>query len=768
MSIYIRGGRGRLAILRSMTGCTASLFVAACGGGGGGVNSAGTTPPPIGAPAPTPAPTPTPTPAPTPAPSSADSAEYKASAAVVSAKAAYAYDRGITGKGVVIAILDSGINTTTAELAGRISADSTGFEQKIARCGTCAPEIVPPFSIVDLEGHGTEVASVASAARNGAGVQGMAPDATILALKVVAPSFEGVTAGSTTPILESPDVNSALIGPAIGYSVAKGAFVTVLSINGAATGQIATDLRAGMNAVRAADRLMIESVSNATGEDSFAGQIAESLVGTDRANKDWFLFAIGVNADGSPRGPNGNPGSLADRMIAAVGVNVRVVQKDGSYGVVTGNSFAAPAVGGAAALLKQYWPQLGGSAIARILLDTATDLGAPGVDQIYGAGLLNVEKAMQAQAPASSFVSAQAVLARFSGITVSAPFGGAATAAALGARVGSMMVVDRYGRDFSMKGMSGIRSRTSGLLANAMTGMVDPVMGRPASALDARLGFNNPAPIGPWQGTLTGRPAVAAFSPSSGQMITLGANVGVGGAGGSSMAGSYLRGAVGQPIGMSSSWVVNGWSAAFSSGESNDPSRSPSRRAALRTAAFGTPSGLGFEVTELTERGGVLGFGDATAMDSRGAKTMLATASVQQTLGGVRIVARATAGSTQPQDSGAFRFDGRIISTAFAVEGTRSVWGGAATIGLSSPLRVERARASVLLPLSYDLISGALVEERRKFNLSPSARELDLELGWTTTLAQASTLRVGVARAFDAGHVRGATDTAAFIAVVLR
>jgi hypothetical protein len=74
----------------------------------------------------------------------------------------------------------------------------------------------------------------------------------------------------------------------------------------------------------------------------------------------------------------------------------------------------------------------------------------------------------------------------------------------------------------------------------------------------------------------------------------------------------------------------------------------------------------------------------------------------------------------------------------------------------------------VLLPVSYDLMSGALVDERRTFNLSPSARELDLELGWTTALAQASTLRVGVARAFDAGHVRGATDTAAFIAVVLR
>ena len=48
------------------------------------------------------------------------------------AKAAYAYDRGITGKGVTIAVLDTGINRSTPEFAGRISADSTGFEQRIA------------------------------------------------------------------------------------------------------------------------------------------------------------------------------------------------------------------------------------------------------------------------------------------------------------------------------------------------------------------------------------------------------------------------------------------------------------------------------------------------------------------------------------------------------------------------------------------------------------------------------------------------------------
>lgn len=756
----------RLAIIRNSTAATVALLLAGCGGGGGGVNSPGGTAPPTGTPAPTPpaTPTPAPSPAPSPPPTAAESAEYKASAAVVSAKAAYAYDRGITGKGVTIAVVDSGIARSSSEFAGRISPDSTGFEQRIARCATCPGETVPPFAIDDNDGHGSRVASIAAAARNGTGMQGLAPDATILALKVTGPDLDGVTAGSTTPIREGTQPNAGLIAPALREAVAKGAFVTVMSLNGFAGGQVATEQRAAMDELRAADRLLVESVANETGKDSFAGQFAENLVGSDRANADWFLFAIGVDANGNPRPANGNAGALADRMIAAVGVNVQVVDKDGSITTVTGNSFAAPAVGGAAALLKQYWPQLGGKAIARILLDTATDMGTPGVDPIYGAGLLNVEKAMQAQAPASSFAAAQVVLARYASLDVSAPFGGSATASRMAAATGRMTVFDRYGRDFSMTGPAGIRTRSSGLLAGGMTGSIDPFPSRRWSATEARLGFAGQDMVGPWQGATANRPAIASFSPAQGQTVTIGANTAVGGSG-FSLAGSALRGVVGQPVGLWSSWSGGGWSASFSSGSSRD------RSADLRGVSFSTPLGIGLELTDLAEHGRVLGFGGGMAASGlRGGRTTLATVVARRTLAGVALTARATTGSTSVDrdGDGLVRFDGRIVSTAFAVEGARPLLGGLATLGLSSPLRVERARASLVVPVAYDLMSGVLVEERRTFDLSPTARELDLELGWSTALAPSSTLRVGVARAFDAGHVRGASDVAAFFNLVVR
>jgi subtilisin family serine protease len=725
------------------------MLLAACGGGGG-VNSGGSTPPPT---VPTPTPTPPATPTPTPT-SSADTAEYKASGAVVSAKAAYAYDRQITGKGVTIAVLDTGIDTAGREFAGRISPDSTAFDQKVARCGICAPETIR-FELKDVIGHGTKVAGIAAAARDGSGMQGVSPEATVLALKISGPDMSNVSPTSGR-VPEGSGPNPALIAPAIRYAVGKGAFIINLSANGTATGQLAADQRSAVDAVRQADRLFVMSVTNDDGQDSFTGQIAENLVGSDRANKDWFLFAIGVDQNGNLRTANGNAGPLADRMLAAAGNGVRTVDKDGNVVVETGNSFAAPAVAGAAALLKQYWPQLGGQAIGRILLDTATDAGAPGVDPVFGAGILNVEKAMQAQAPAASFTAAQAVLARYSSLAVSAPFGGAG---AVAAKASSMTVYDRYGRDFAMSGVSGIRSGNSGLLAGGMLRPIDAPWLQ-VSPIDARLGFSSSVPEY-WRTAQTNRPAMVSFSPAPGQSVTFGANVTVGRNGG--IAGLPLRAIASAPVGTSSSWTDGRWFAAFSSGSSRDD------RTTLRTFAMSTPLGIGVEVSELAERGQALGLRGGTEFGLNGARTTMASLTARHMIAGVLVSARATASTTRI-DGGSemLRFSGLVSGSAFAVEGARSLFGGLATVGISSPLRVERARATLLAPVAFDLMTGALTTATTAINLAPTARELDLELGWSAALSPTSSLRLGVARAFDAGHVAGATDTAGFFTFSLR
>ena len=71
------------------------------------------------------------------------------------------------------------------------------------------------------------------------------------------------------------------------------------------------------------------------------------------------------------------------------------VDPSGYVYVVSGTSFSAPQVSGAAALLAQAFPNLTGRQIAQILLSSAFDAGAPGTDPIFGRGILDIAKAFQ-------------------------------------------------------------------------------------------------------------------------------------------------------------------------------------------------------------------------------------------------------------------------------------------------------------------------------------------------------------------------------------
>ena len=377
---------------------------------------------------------------------------------------------------------------------------------------------------------------------------------------------------------------------------------------------------------------------------------------------------------------------------------------------------------------------------------------------MFGAGLLDVEKAMKAQASAASFAAADAVLIRFSSLTTSAPFGGAAAAAALSGRTGEMTVFDRYGRDFAMTGSAGVRARGSGLLAGAMLAPTDAPW-RAARAEAARFGFATN--VGAQAAVRPDIPAVVSFSPAAGQQVALGTNVMVGG--GTGLAGSPLRGIASMPVGSMSSWFAGGWSASFSSGTSRDG------RLRQQVLGFAMPLGLGLELSDLAERGQVLGMRGEAALGLTGARTTLVTLTYRRMLAGIDLTARATGSSTRARGgSDLLRFGGPLIGSAFSLEGARGLFGGRATLGLSSPLRVERARAVLLTPVSFDLVSGALTTRSATVDMAPTARELDLELGWSTALSPKSSLRVGVARAFDAGHVAGATDTAGYLTLVLR
>ena len=86
---------------------------------------------------------------------------------------------------------------------------------------------------------------------------------------------------------------------------------------------------------------------------------------------------------------------LKYRFLVAPGELMLVEDNQGGVTRMTGTSFAAPLVSGAVALLQTRWPWLRrySDETVQILFQSATDLGAPGVDPVYGWGMLNIEAA---------------------------------------------------------------------------------------------------------------------------------------------------------------------------------------------------------------------------------------------------------------------------------------------------------------------------------------------------------------------------------------
>ncbi|BDX00548.1 S8 family serine peptidase [Maricaulis maris] len=109
---------------------------------------------------------------------------------------------------------------------------------------------------------------------------------------------------------------------------------------------------------------------------------------------DACLLVNGVCEDGN---------RLMDRYLVAPGELLLVADGEGGVTRATGTSFAAPLVAGAAALVKGWWTWLDGSEVADVLLLSARDLGDPGVDAVYGRGMLDVAGAMSPLDPANLY-----------------------------------------------------------------------------------------------------------------------------------------------------------------------------------------------------------------------------------------------------------------------------------------------------------------------------------------------------------------------------
>ncbi|MCP3757200.1 S8 family serine peptidase [Streptomyces sp. TBY4] len=261
-----------------------------------------------------------------------------------------AWAAGYDGTGVKIAVLDTGIDSTHADLAGQVVA-----EQNFSASA----------DTVDRAGHGTHVASIAAGtgARSGGTFKGVAPGAKLLNGKVLGDRGSGRTSG----ILAGME-----------WAVAQGADIVNLSLGGPDTPQ--TDpLEAAVDRLSATGVLFTVSAGNSGRRGP--GSV-NSPGGADAALTVGAVDDTEVLAPFSSTGPRPVDGAVKPD-VTAPGVDITAAAAPGSLLVrengegpaghltLSGTSMAAPHAAGAAALLKQRHPQWKGAELKGALTGSA-------------------------------------------------------------------------------------------------------------------------------------------------------------------------------------------------------------------------------------------------------------------------------------------------------------------------------------------------------------------------------------------------------------
>jgi len=655
----------------------------------------------------------------------------------VAANALAAYNAGGTGQGIKIGIVDSGINPNLAEFAGKIDPASR--------------DVAGTRGVSDDGGHGTAVSAVAAAARNNQDTMGVAFNATIVSERADNPGSCNQADGCQ--FFDND------IAAGIDAARAAGARVINMSLGGDPPGQLL--LGAIQRAVNAGIVVVISAGNDGTDPVKGANSDPFALVPAQHFPGMVIIAgSIGVNngvggtdtsqiSDFSNRAGTGAPYTLM-----ALGYRDRAPDQNGTQFFWSGTSFSAPTISGAVALMAQAFPTLTGQQIVSILFQTADDLGASGVDSVYGHGRLNLQRAFSPVGPTSLADSKIPV----AGSDLPPAAGDAGKSSlSMGA-----VILDGYDRAFVLNLASTLhRADVDHPLARSLQNDVR-VAGGEAGPLSIamtvrerhdlddgyaleRLG------IGPddlRKSRLIAGSAVArldrktavAFGFAEGakamERRLTGANSGA------FLIASDISGNPGFQAKRNSSVAVRhqfGRTGVTFSGETGSvwqDVQTSATGSAYRYASVAADRNFGRNwlsvgVSRLEEKQSLLGGRMAGILGGGGANTTFLDAEARHNFGGGW-------SSTLTARRGWTDFAGGKFQTdAYAFDLAKlGILSNQDSIGfrIAQPLRVEHGGFAMMLPTSYDYATAKATDSLTRMSLSPSGRELDAEFSYGSTL----------------------------------
>lgn len=330
-----------------------------------------------------------------------------------------AWDAGLTGAGVLVGVTDTGL-----ELGAALH-----------------PEFIDTFSglwfdgygatMTDTEGHGTHVAGIIAAGRDGEGMVGVAYDSRIVALRLLngptpvfgsdreALAFE---AGVTSSVLNYGLDNGVRIfnaswGSPGGHADTYTALQNFDLLDAAVAGYLPTYRR-----LAASDAVIVFATGNSRADGVLSPGFDAALPYYFAELLPAWLAVTSVNRSGDLAWYAQPCEVAAMWCITAPGGDTSDRPEDGIYSTVTGGAYenyqgtsmAAPHVTGALALARQLFPNARLQDLSQLLLNTATDIGDAGIDGTFGWGLLNVANMVATDSPHAGAILAQSAWAQSS------------------------------------------------------------------------------------------------------------------------------------------------------------------------------------------------------------------------------------------------------------------------------------------------------------------------------------------------------------------
>ena len=678
--------------------------------------------------------------------SSQDDAEYRRNYIVAEyINALFALDNNWVGQGVRVGIMDNGVNPI-GDLEGKVDLSLSRDFGYIETNGVKTQRSGQAQIGDEGSHHGTPVAAIIAARNDGINVQGLAPGATIVSLRVDAlrdgQQIWGV--GRDRALRHAADNGIKLVNMSLVLQAATNASSSFM------------DALAYFN--RRVGGLLVAATGNDAVDTSYTAKEVDP-----RFAESW-LFVAALNGDGKSydlASYSSRCGSLMARCVSAPSPSVTMGSK-GQNMTFGGTSGATPVVTAVAAMILSKWPQLSGIDAGNIILDTARDLGAPGVDPVYGHGLVDAAAALR---PVNPVMSNGRATAPFDDdiMVVSDSFGGL-TGASIKNALAEVTILDKYGRDYtgdmsslvvqaSSAGSPWIDRRLQAQM-NARTGsFFTPIGSVLVGATSFDTGLRDAGGVPVMRGELTNAEvavrlndtlsiiggvnsqhdvmsdmlglaptsdAMLAYAPSTQFNLGVKRNTGEGGL---------------------SFFAYSGGAGDISSKGATlqyQRSRSSLKFGVIEEngSVFGTPVGRG-----------MLRFGD-------GARTLFFEAASSFDLGTWRFDSFGSIGGTRLQLSGnTLLTNAGVLTTGrYGIIGSKPAFDGRLSIGVTQQLFVIGGNATFTVGDAYSLDERSLLFDRRRVDLSAPLSP-QLTFGYDRS-GNRSSLRLGAASDFEGRDIR--------------